>query len=184
MACVIPMSVVANFAVRYGAKKQKVYNDANRGYLKERFGLEVVDEEGIGKVFRLETEEDIFAFLKYFTEELLGKGQEERQKIVYEGVPLEKYEGTLSEIAELREKLAVLEEKKRELQREVDRLKMELHDREAELKEALAKVEEANGELRKCRKEVKELKLQPLLKELEEKLGKEKVEELINLLNS
>ena len=82
MACVIPMSVVANFAVRYGAKKQKVYNDANRGYLKERFGLEVVDEEGIGKVFRLETEEDIFAFLKYFTEELLGKGQEERQEIV------------------------------------------------------------------------------------------------------
>ena len=58
---------------------------------------------------------------------------------------------------------------------------MELHDREAELKEALAKVDEANGELRKCRKEVKELKLQPLLEELKEKVGEEKLKELLKL---
>jgi len=182
MECLIPLSVLAKLA-KYGVKKYKPYNDA-KGLLKEKYGLEVVEDEAIGKAIRVESEEDWLRFFDYFVQELLGKAVEERNKIVYEGVPLERYESCLYQVSDLKERLATETEKRKELEKEIDALKLQLHERERELNELGKTVKEKEKEIEECRKELKQLKLQPILKELEEKVGKEKVQEMLKVLLS
>lgn len=185
MSCLFPLSALAKVGMRYGAPKQKVYNDANRGALKEKYGLEVKEEEGIGKVFVLNGEDDFMNLLRYFAEEFLNRTEvksEARTQVVNQGVPLEKYEKALTDIAELKEKLAVLEKEKELCEERLKEIESERFKLERKLKEMEKELSGKEEELKDCRREIKLLKLQPVLKELEEKVGKEKVEKLLKLI--
>ena len=183
MSCLFPLIAVAKVGQKYGAPKQKVYNDANRGALKEKYGLEVKEEEGLGKVFVLNDEEDFISLLKYFAEEILEKpSAEAKTQVVNQGVPLEKYEKALSEVADLREKLAVLKKEKELCEERLKEIESEKFRTERELKEREKELSDREKELKECRKKVKLLKLQPVLEELKEKVGEEKVKEIMKLL--
>ena len=186
MSCLFPLSAVAKMGVKYGAPKQKVYNDANRGALKEKYGLEVKEEEGVGKVFVLSEEEDFMNLLRYFAEEFLNRSEvkpsEARTQVINQGIPLEKYEKALTDIAGLREKLAVLEKEKELCEERLKEIESDRFKLERKLKEMEKELSGKEGELKDCRKEIKLLKLQPVLKELEEKVGKEKVREILEFL--
>jgi len=181
MACVIPLSLIAKVGQRYGIVRQKVYNDASRGVL-ERYDLTVEEVEG-NKAIVLESEEQISSFLRYFVEEFLGKG-EERQKIVYEGVPLERYERALEEIAQLREEIASLRKEKEELEREVEIRGGDLFRKEKEVEKLQKEVKEKERELKECREKVRELEIKPIMEELLKQLGKEGEEKLKKLIEA
>ena len=183
MSCLFPLVALSKVGAKFGVPRPKVYNDANRGALEEKYGLEVKEEEGLGKVFVLNDEEDFIALLKYFAEEFLEKSSAEaKTQVVNQGVPLEKYEKALSDLADLREKLAVLKKEQELCEERLKEIESERFRTERELKEREKELSDREKELKECRKEVKLLKLQPVLEELKQKVGKEKVEELMELL--
>jgi len=180
--CVIPLSLIAKRGQKYGVVRQKIYNDAARGVL-EKYGLVVEEVEG-NKAVVLENEEQIDGFLRYFVEEFLGKGEEERKKIVYEGVPLEKYEQALREIAELREEVASLKKEREEFKEKLEEKGGELFRREKETEKLKKELEEKEKEIKDCKENLKELQIRPIIEELTKQLGKEGEEKLKKLINA
>ena len=96
MECIVPLSVLAKLG-KYGIKQYKPYNDAKK-LLPEKYQLNITEEPEVGKVIKIEDEDALLRFFTYFVEELLGKGEAIGQKIIYEGVPLDKYEKLYREL--------------------------------------------------------------------------------------
>jgi alkylhydroperoxidase/carboxymuconolactone decarboxylase family protein YurZ len=185
MECAIPLSVLAKLG-KYGIKQYKPYNDAKK-LLPEKYQLNVVEEQELGKVIKIESEEDFLKFFTYFVEELLGRG-EVGQRITYEGVPLDRYEKLYRELLECEkdkslywERLQTTEKLNRNLEREVEELRKETEALKKENQRLLKEVEELTEKQKRL--ELAE-KLKKLLK-LTVKLSgdeKEEVEKLIKEL--
>jgi hypothetical protein len=60
MECLIPLSALAKLQ-KYGVKAHKPYNDAKKA-IPEKYGLSIVDDPELGKVIRLESEDDVLKF--------------------------------------------------------------------------------------------------------------------------
>ena len=171
-----PLSRLASLLEKYGSSKQKVYNDRIRGKLP--FEIEKTND-GYAILIK-PTPEGLDALLDYFGSSL--RGEVEKTQVINQGIPVEKYEKALREIADLKgeleklkERLSTSENSFKELEREKYRLERELREKEGELSKK-------ERELRECRKESKLLRLQPLLEEMKEKVGDEKVKEILKLL--
>ena len=188
MECLIPLSVLAKLG-KYGIKQYKPYNDAKK-LLPEKFQLNIVEEEEVGKAIRIENEEDFLRFFTYFVEELLGKGEIVGQRITYEGVPLDKYEKLYRELLECErdkslywERLQTSEKLGRTLEKEVGELrkeKEELKKKNQQLLEEIEELKKKQERLEFTRKIEKLLKLAEKLPEEERK----EVEELLMELRS
>lgn len=183
MECVIPLSVLAKLG-KYGVKQYKPYNDAKK-LLPEKYQLNVVEEQEVGKAIKIENEEDFLRFFAYFVEELLGRGEAVGQRITYEGVPLDKYEKLYRELLECErdkslywEKLQTTEKLARTLEKEIEELRREREDLKKENQQLLDKIEEL-----KEKQERLELtrKIEKLLK-LAERLPEEERKEVENLV--
>jgi len=171
-----PLSNLANLLERYGGNRQKVYNDKNRGKLPFE-----IEETKKGYAILIEpTPKGLDALLDYFGDAL--RGPVERTQVINQGIPVEKYEKALREIADLKGELERLKERLSTTENSLKEAEGEKYRLERELKEKEKELSKKERELRECRKEAKLLRLHPVLKELEEKVGKEKVEEILELL--
>ncbi len=191
MECVIPLSVLAKLG-KYGVKQYKPYNDAKK-ILPEKYQLNVTEDPEVGKIIKIESEEDFHRFFTYFVEELLGRGEAVGQRITYEGVPLDKYEKLYRELLECErdkslywEKLQTTEKLARTLEKEIEELRREREDLKKENQQLLDKIEELKEKqerLELTRKIEKLLKLAERLPEGERKEVENLVRELQVKLN-
>ena len=171
-----PLSRLASLLEKYGGSKQKVYNDRIRGKLP--FEIEKTND---GYAILINpTPEGLDSLLDYFGSSL--RGEVEKTQVINQGVPVEKYERALREIADLKGELERLKERLSATENSLKEAEGEKYRLERELKEKEKELSGKERELRECRKEVKLLRIQPVLKELEEKVGKEKVKEILELL--
>jgi hypothetical protein len=168
MECLIPLSVLSKLG-KFGVKQHKPYNDAKK-LLPEKYGLEIVEDEEVGKAIRIPDEEAFLKFFDYFVVELLGRGEAVGQRITYEGVPLEKYEALYRDLLECERDKSLYYEKLRTTEKLVDTLERDLKEETKEKMELKKKLEELQARLRELEKEKKRRELRERVEKILENL--------------